>query len=139
MVQQNKIKRSEDVCQRFLTKLSNPKSLSGAEIWRLYKGDGSGEGISTEIIENFFKDKSISLDREGFDKIFVEETETSLKKLKHVRQEYTQLIKICTQLKQVYHVPPTNDQFKYNYELDTVKHVARYKEGKYDYCIYNSI
>lgn len=128
--QQAKIKRSEEITKRFMHKLNNPKSLGGDEIWTLYKGDGTGEDVPIEFIENYARKNSVKLDREGFDKIYVDETEKALKNLKNVRTENTQLINICTQIKRDHHLPSTNDSFKYNFELDTNFHIARYKDGK---------
>ena len=126
----NKLKRSAEMCEKFLKKSKNSKYFTGAEIWKLYKGDGSGEDVPMDFIEEFAKKNSIILDHEGFDKIFISETEKSIKNLKIIRHENTQLIDICTQLKNIHKIPTTNDSFKYNYTLDTIKEVAEYKKSK---------
>lgn len=127
--QKTKWIRSEELSEKYLKKLKDPKCLTADQIWTIYKGMGTREDIPIEFIIDFANRKSITLDMIGFDKLFIEETEKSLKNVKHVRHENTQLIDICRQLKQIYKVPFTKDEFKYNYELDTVNQVAKYKDG----------
>ena len=125
----SKLKRAEEISERLFKKAKNPGYLSAQEMWRLHKGGGTSEDVPVEFIVDFAKKKSVKIDLEGFDKLFIEDTEKSLKNLKHVRHENTQLIDICSKLKRVYNTQVTRDDFKYNYELDNVNQIARYKEG----------
>ena len=85
--QKKKVEKAAEVCDRFVKKLKNPKELTGEQFWKLHKGDNKGEDIPIDFIENYAEKNKIKLDREGFDKIFIDETENSLKNLKHTRKK----------------------------------------------------
>jgi alanyl-tRNA synthetase len=125
-----KLKRSEEICERLFKKAKKPGYLTAQEMWRIHKGGRTSEDVPVEFIVDYAKKQSVRIDLEGFDKLFIEDTEKSLMNLKNVRHENTQLIDICSKLKQAHNIPMTKDDFKYNYELDTVNEIARYKEGK---------
>ncbi len=113
--EREKYKKSEEICDRFVKKLKDPTHLSGRQLWTLHKGDGTGDDVPVDFIEDYAKAKSIKLyDRDEFDQIFLNETEASLKSSKRV--EKTKLIDISVQLK---NVPATDDSFKYRFSLNT--------------------
>jgi hypothetical protein len=87
-------------------------------VWSLYKGDGSGEDVPIEFIEEFARTNAIGIDKEGFDQIYLDETETSLKNLKNTRVENTRLIDVSMRLKKL-GVTESDDSPKYNFKIDS--------------------
>lgn len=117
---QSKLIKYEEIVKRYLNKINNPSTLNGKQLWSLHKGYGSGEHIPFNFIESYCNEKSIKIDKNGFDKIFLEETENSLKNVKNTRYENTQLIKMCVKLKEA-KISETNDSFKYDYVLNSIE------------------
>lgn len=124
--QHAKIKNSTQVAERYLKKQGNPSHLRGEQVWKLFKGDGSGEEISIEFITEFCENKNISLDLDKFEKIYLNENENSLKKLKMQRKDNSGFIELATQLKK-FGVPATDDSCKYAFQMDPVNMEATYK------------
>ena len=127
-VQKQKLNNYAVITERYLKKLKNPKSLNGEQIWKLFKGDGSGEEISTDFIKEFCDSKKISLDLEHFDKIYIIENEKALRNMKNARKENTIYIEMATKLKQM-SIKPTDNSFRYSFSLDTQKNQAKYLSG----------
>jgi alanyl-tRNA synthetase len=124
-----KLTESNEIAQRYLNKLNNPNKLTGEQIWKLFKGDGSGSEISIDFINEFCRKKEISLDIEGFDRIFLVNNEKALKNMKNIRKDNTVFIELSSKLKQLF-VQPTQTAYKYDFELDTNKNESFYKSSK---------
>jgi alanyl-tRNA synthetase len=124
-----KLTESNEIAQRYLNKLNNPNKLTGEQIWKLFKGDGSGSEISIDFINEFCRKKEISLDIEGFDRIFLVNNEKALKNMKNIRKDNTVFIELSSKLKQLF-VQPTQTAHKYDFELDTNKNESFYKSSK---------
>jgi hypothetical protein len=107
----------------------NPTTLTGRQIWNLHKGDGKGDDIPIDFIENYAKNKNIHLNRDEFEQIYLSETEKSLKNLHHQRHENTKLIDISIKLKNNLNIPSTDDSFKYGYRLNTQNRSANSLTG----------
>ena len=116
-----KLTESNEIAQRYLNKLNNPNRLTGEQIWKLFKGDGSGSEISIDFINEFCRKKEISLDIEGFDRIFLANNEKALKNMKNIRKDNTVFIELSSKLKQLFVQPTQQTAFKYDFELDTNK------------------
>lgn len=116
--QDRKIKKADETIQRFLKKLNNPKVLNAKQVWNLYKGDGSGEDVPFEFIEEFATKNAIEIDKQGFEQIYLDETETSLRNLKNNRMENTRLIDLSMKLKKL-GVASTDDSLKYEFKIDS--------------------
>ena len=125
-----KLTESNEIAQRYLNKLNNPNRLTGEQIWKLFKGDGSGSEISIDFINEFCRKKEISLDIEGFDRIFLANNEKALKNMKNIRKDNTVFIELSSKLKQLFVQPTQQTAFKYDFELDTHKNESFYKSSK---------
>jgi alanyl-tRNA synthetase len=112
---QQKMSSSQEIIGRYLKKLNNPNRLTGEQIWKLFKGDGSGEEISIEFIKQVCDDRKISLDLESYDKILFANQEKSLKNLKNTRKDNSSLIELANQIKKL---PKTDNSHKYSFILD---------------------
>lgn len=114
-----KLTASAQITDRYLTKLKNPTRLSGENIWRLFKGDGSGEEIGIEFIKDYCGvKKKLELDLEAFDRILLAENEKSLRNLKNTRIDYTAFINLANNLQ---HVDKTDDSYKYDFDMNEYK------------------
>lgn len=114
-----KLTASAQITDRYLTKLKNPTRLSGENIWRLFKGDGSGEEIGIDFIKDYCGvKKKLELDLEAFDRILLEENEKSLRNLKNTRIDYTAFINLANNLQ---HVDKTDDSYKYDFDMNEYK------------------
>lgn len=120
--QKQKLKVSQQITDRYLTKLKSPARLSGEQIWRLFKGDGSGEEIGIEFIKDYCgSQKKLELDLTAFDRILLDENEKSLRNLKTTRTDYTRFIDLAGKIK---HLAKTDDSFKYEFNM------SEYQSGK---------
>ena len=126
MHQDRKLKKADETIQRYLKRLNNPKALNAKQVWSLYKGDGSGEDVPIEFIEEFTRRNAIGIDKEGFDQLYLDETETSLKNLKNIRVENTRLIDLSMKLKKL-GVSESDDSLKYNFTIDSSSKISQFK------------
>ena len=124
MLQRQKLANYEEITERFLKKLNNPTSLSGEQIWKLFKGDGSGEEISTDFIKEFCDQKKISLDLEQFERIYLSENEKALRNMKNTRKDNTAFIEMASRLREKA-VAPTDNSFVYDFELNKNSGILR--------------
>lgn len=116
LMQKQKVVTAVEITDRYLTKLKNPTKLTGEQIWRLFKGDGSGDEISIEFIRGYCGDKKkIQLDLDQFDRLLLEENEKALKNMKNLRTDYTVFIEFAGQLNKF---AKTDDSFKYNFDME---------------------
>jgi alanyl-tRNA synthetase len=127
--QTQKINESNEIAERFLTKLKRPTALNGEQIWKLFKGDGSGAEISIDFIQEFCSRKQISLDMDTFNEIFLANNEKALKNMKNTRKDNSIFIELADKLKKN-SVRATLDSYKYDFELDAVKCESYYKTSK---------
>ena len=127
--QTQKINESNEIAERFLAKLKRPSALNGEQIWKLFKGDGSGTEISIDFIQEFCSRKHISLDMNAFNEIFLANNEKALKNMKNTRKDNSIFIELADKLKKN-SVRATLDSHKYDFELDTVKFESNYKASK---------
>lgn len=125
--QKHKIENSIQISERYLKKLNSPKCLTGEQIWKLFKGDGSGEEISIDFIKKYFNSKNILLDLNSFEKILLAENEKSLKNMKNTRSDNTVFIELASRIKDL---PKTDNSFKYEFDLDPEKQEAKFKIEK---------
>lgn len=109
---------STEIAERYLKKLKNPKTLSGEQIWKLFKGDGSGDEITIEFIKHFASEKGISLNLNEFDKIFLVQNEKALLKMNNKRKENTAFIELSNMLKDI---PKTDNSHRYSFKMNPDK------------------
>lgn len=115
--QKQKLTTSTQIADRYLSKLKNPSRLSGEQIWRLFKGDGSGDEIAIDFIKSYCGgQKKIELDLDGFDRILLKDNEKSLRNQKVTRRDQTAFIELANELK---HLPRTDDSFKYKFDINS--------------------
>ena len=112
--------------QRFLKKLKNPTKLTGEQIWKIYKGDGSGEEISIEFIIDYCKEKEITLDLDRYYKIYIENNEKALRNVNNLRKDNTKFIEMANILNQK-GIPTTDNSSCYDFKLDSERMVSEYK------------
>lgn len=124
--QTEKYKYSRQATERYLKKLNNPTQLSGDQIWRLFKGDGKGEGIPIEFIVEFCADKQIQLDLDAYDKLYLAENENALRTLKNYRKDNSKFIELASMLKQR-SIQSTDHDDRYKFELDSAEMTANYR------------
>jgi alanyl-tRNA synthetase len=124
--QKLKVENSREVSERYLKKLNYPQKLSGEQIWKIFKGDSSGDEISIDFIRKFFAEKNVQLDMPAFDRLLLEENEKSLRNLKNTRaNDHTPFLDLASKLK---NVPKTDDSFKYSFDIE--KGLFSAKSGK---------
>jgi hypothetical protein len=117
--------KSKEICDRFMRKLKKPTQLTGRQVWHLHKGDGGGESVPVDFIENYAQLNNITIvNREQYDQIFLNETENALKVAE--RKEKTKLIDLCIKLKDV---PSTDDSYKHNFNMDEYLKEAQWQSG----------
>lgn len=115
-MQAQKLNASTQIIDRYLTKLKNPTKLSAQQIWKLFKGDGSGEEIPIDFIRTYCGlQKSIQLDLHGFDKLLLEENEKALRNMKNIRTDHTAFIDFANMIKSAV---KTDDSFKYKFDMN---------------------
>jgi alanyl-tRNA synthetase len=114
-----------EITDRYLKKLPNKTNkLSGEQIWKLFKGDGSGDEVSIEFIQNKLNEKGIEFDMEGFNKLYLAHNEKAIKNQKNTRNDLSSFIEVASLIK---NLPKTDDSFKYLFDLDTNRHEAIFK------------
>lgn len=115
-VQKVKLSSALEITERYLKKLKMPKKMSGEQIWKLFKGDGSGDEISIDFIRSYCgNEKKIELDMKEFDRILLEMNEKSLRSMKNLRKDLTGFIELANKIKSL---PKTDDSFKYSFNMD---------------------
>ena len=92
------------------------------------KGDASGDEISIDFIKNLAQQKSITLDLNEFDKIYIAENEKALRNQKQTRRDNTIFIELSNMLKGV---PKTDNSHRYSFKLNSEKFVSNFIEGIY--------
>ncbi len=105
--------------------------MTGEQIWKLFKGDGSGEEISIDFIIDHCNKKNINLDMNKFDQIFFMDNEKSLRNMKNIRKDNSAFIELSTQLKKM-NIKSTNNSYKYMFSLDSEKKEANFREAGID-------
>ncbi|CAF0801994.1 unnamed protein product [Brachionus calyciflorus] len=125
--QKVKLSTSIQVTERFFKKLNQPNKLSGEQIWKLFKGDGSGDEISIDFIQQYCQSKNVEMDMQGFEKILLADNEKSLRNMKNSRNDNSLFIDL---LKRLQNVPKTDNSFRYEFELDNYKREAIFKHCK---------
>jgi alanyl-tRNA synthetase len=123
-----KISHARVVTERFLKKLNNPSALTAEQVWKLFKGDNSGEEIPIEFIKKVCDERRVEVDTLGFEKLLLVEHEKSLKNLKNLRKDNSHFIELATRLT---NVPRTDDSFKYLFELNVDKREASFVGSGY--------
>ena len=81
MKQKEKLANADETIDRYLKKLGNPASLSGEQLWRLFKGDGSGQEIPIEFIQQKCQARA-QLDMDAFDRILLADNEKALSNMR---------------------------------------------------------
>lgn len=105
---------SKIVINRYLNKLGSPKMLSAEQLWKLYKGDGTGEEIAIDFIKKECDEKSIELDLVNFDKVWLANQEKALANQKNTRKDNSVFIELASKMS---HIAKTDDSFKYEFDL----------------------
>ncbi|RNA22979.1 alanine--tRNA cytoplasmic, partial [Brachionus plicatilis] len=123
-----KVKNSNQIAERFIKKIGVPSELSGDQIWKLFKGDGTGEEVSIDFIQDFCTQKNIRLDIDSFEKILLSKNEKALKNLKNTRDDKSSYIDLAKKLS---HLEKTDNYHRYNYILDENKKEAMFN-GKFE-------
>ena len=101
-----------------MKKLNNPKSLSGEQIWKLFKGDGSGDEIAIDFIKKFTSAKGITLDLNEFNRLFLIQNEKALQNIKNKRKENTNFIELSNIFKDI---PKTDNSYRYSFNINPEK------------------
>lgn len=115
-MQKGKFASWTQITDRYLAKLKQPSQLSGEQIWKVFKGDGSGDEVSIEFIQAYCgKQKNIQLDLAEFERLLFEENEKSLRNLKTTKADHTAFIDLANRLKSL---PKTDDSFKYAFDIE---------------------
>lgn len=126
--QSQKLASSTEIADRFLKKLNHPKQLNGEQMWKLFKGDGSGSEISIDFIQEYAQSRQINLDIDGFNKIFLTNNEKALRNMKNTRKDNTIFIELAGKLKKE-SIESTQDSFKYKYEIDANSNESNYESS----------
>ena len=121
--QKHKVKMNNfyQISDRFIRKLNNPSKLSGNQIWKLFKGDGTGEEIPIDFIQNFCTQKNILIDIDSFEKILLAENEKALQNVTKTREDKSAFIDLAKKLS---HLEKTDNFHRYNFKLDDKKQQA---------------
>ena len=125
--QNQKISISKQITERFLTKLGNPSQLTGEQVWKLFKGDGSGQEISIDFIRDICNQKQISLDLDRFDQILLADSQKALKNMLNQRKDNSEFIELAIQLRQN-SIQTTDNSFAYMFEIDSNKLESQFKK-----------
>lgn len=117
-----------EIIDRYLKKLQNKTNkLTGEQVWKLFKGDGSGDEVSIEFIQDKLNEKGIQFDMDGFNKLYLAHNEKALRNQKNTRTDMTGFIEMASLIK---NLPKTNDSFKYLFDLDTNRNEVVYKNSE---------
>lgn len=122
-----KINNFFQISQRFIRKLNYPSKLNGDQIWKLFKGDGTGEEIPIDFIQDFCAQNNIQLDIDSFEKILLSENEKALKNITNTRDDKSAFIDLAKKLD---HLEKTDNFYRYNFSLDDNKQQAFFN-GKF--------
>ena len=95
-------------------------------MWKLFKGDGSGQEISIEFIRDICNQKQISLDLDRFDQILLADSQKALKNMLNQRKDNSEFIELAIQLKQN-SIQTTDNSYAYMFEIDSNKLESQFK------------
>ncbi len=119
----------QQVAERFWTKLGSPASLSGEQVWRLFKGDGSGDEVSAEFIGEFCRQRQVSADMAAYERILLSENEKALSRVKTARKDNSAFIDMAAQLRRR-SVPATDHSPTLRFRMDAGSAKAEYAGGR---------
>ena len=120
------------ISQRFVKKAAAQElpKLSGEQVWRLSKGDGSGDEVDIDFIREWCAERHIELDMAGYDKLHTAYNDKAVRNntMNKKRVDTSLFIELAGKLRQN-GVARTLDAAKYSFDLDATLGEARFKQG----------